>query len=178
MTSARSGEDGAPSRAAPYPPGMHLAEVTLAAAPASVAAARAFLAGQLDAWRADALQWPAAQVLSELATNAVIHAGTSFTVGLALEGERLRLTVRDGSRRVPRQRHYGVSATTGRGLALVGALSDDWGIEATEAGKTVWCVLVPAAEGDDGDAGDGDLDAFLTAEDLVELHLPPRAGTG
>jgi anti-sigma regulatory factor (Ser/Thr protein kinase) len=152
---------------------MPVAEVTLEATPASVAAARAFLARKLHDWDVDALEWPAAQVLSELATNAVIHAGTDFTVLLVLDGEQLRLEVRDGSSRVPRQRHYGVNATTGRGLALVGALSAEWGIARDETGKTVWCVLLLTRDGEDADV---DLDAFLTADDLVQLQLPPRPG--
>lgn len=143
---------------------MPLAQLTLSATAASVSVARHFLADTLQAWAAESLEWAASQVLSELATNAVIHAGTSYTVALLLDGDRLRIEVRDGSQRVPRQRHYGMTATTGRGLALVGALTSDWGISAAVTGKTVWCVLGPPDE----DLG-VDLDAFLTDEDRMEL---------
>ncbi len=75
------------------------------------------------------------------------------------------MEVQDGSRRLPRQRHYGLTATTGRGLALVDALTQAWGAEPGAAGKTVWCVL--RGETGEPDDGDVDLDAFLSAEDRV-----------
>lgn len=151
---------------------MPVAEVTLAASTASVGAARGFLTDTLTKWSVTELEWAAAQVVSELATNAVIHAGTTFTLVLALQDDALRIEVRDGSRRQPRQRHYGLSATTGRGLALVGALTQDWGVFPGQGGKTVWCVL-------DGEQPDRptelDLDAFLSPEELAELE-PPLPG--
>lgn len=145
---------------------MPLAEVTLAATTSSVGAARGFLSATLREWAATQLEWAAAQVVSELATNAVIHAGTAFTVALVMQGDALRIEVRDGSRRVPRQRHYGLTATTGRGLGLVGALTRDWGISPGSAGKTVWCVLPREQADEDGEL---DLEAFLTAEDFADL---------
>ncbi len=156
---------------------MPLAAVTLPASSASVGRARSFLVQTLREWSATALEWEAAQVLSELATNAVIHAATTFTVRLELTGDvalaaELRLEVRDGSRRVPRARHYGLSATTGRGLALVGALTRSWGVEPDADGKTVWCLL--PREEPDADA-EPDLDAFLVLDDLEELA--PRGRT-
>lgn len=143
---------------------MPAAELSLSASPASVGEARGFVVGTLEEWDVPDLAWAAGQVVSELATNAVIHAGTPFTVALALEGAALRIDVRDGSRRMPRQRHYGLDATTGRGLALVGALSREWGIEPYPPGKTVWCVVTDAPAPD----GELDLDAFLSPEDRLE----------
>jgi len=96
---------------------MGAVELTLTATTASVGAARRFLAETLRGWAATGLEWPASQVVSELATNAVIHAGTSFTVVLLMQGDALRIEVRDGSVLLPRQRRYGLSATTGRGRA-------------------------------------------------------------
>jgi len=146
---------------------MPHAEVTLAPASSSVGAGRRFLHRTLREWQAVEVEWQAAQILSELATNAVIHAGTDFTVTLDLLDGALRLQVRDGSRRVPRQRRYGLGATTGRGLGLVGALASEWGVQQDGSGKTVWCVLPLHAE----PVGELDLAAFLTAEDLAELGL-------
>ncbi len=143
---------------------MHAAEVTLAAESASVGAARRFLLATLRTWSLEPLEWSAAQVVSELVTNAVIHAGTTVTLSFRTEGAGLRVEVRDRSRRTPRQRHYGLSATTGRGLALVAALSSDWGVELAADGKTVWSVIrVP------DDAAEPDLAAFLGPEDAGEL---------
>lgn len=147
---------------------MASAELALTATAASVSQARRFLGATLVGWAATSVQWAAEQVLSELATNAVIHAGTPFRVRLRLADEALRIEVQDGSPRTPRQRHYGMSATTGRGLALVSSLSHEWGVVRDTGGKTVWCLL-PLGEQDD--AAEPDLSAFLTEEELVELGL-------
>ena len=147
---------------------MAVAEIALRASAGSVSQARRFLSATLADWRSTTGQWAAEQVLSELATNAVIHAGTPFRVRLRLADEALRIEVQDGSPRTPRQRHYGMSATTGRGLALVSSLSHEWGVVREAQGKTVWCLL-PLAEQDHG--AEPDLSAFLTDEELVELGL-------
>lgn len=144
---------------------MPHAEVTLTPTSSSVGAARSFLRRTLTEWDAPELEWHASQVLSELATNAVLHAGTDFTASVDLADDVLRLQVRDGSRRAPRPRRYGLGATTGRGLGLVGALAQDWGVEPDGSGKTVWCVLTRQDE----PAGEPDLTAFLSADDLAEL---------
>lgn len=144
---------------------MPHAEVTLTPSASSVGAGREFLARTLAQWGCDDVEWPAMLVLSELATNAVLHAGTDFTVSLDLLDDALRLQVRDGSRRTPRVRHYGLDATTGRGLELVGTLAREWGVEPDGSGKTVWCVLplTPAVD------QDPDLSAFLGVDDLAAL---------
>ena len=153
---------------------MVAVELTLTAHTSSVGAARRFLVQTLHGWAATRLEWPASQVVSELATNAVIHAGTAFTVALIMHGDALRIEVRDGSVLLPRQRRYGLSATTGRGLALVGTLTKDWGVQPGVTGKTVWCVLSP----DNAEvAGEPDLDAFLTEQDRAEVGPLPAAAT-
>lgn len=142
---------------------MPRAVTTLEASAASVSEARSFLVRTLDEWGAADLEWSAALVLSELATNAVLHAGTRFTVALGLDDSGvLRLEVTDGSARVPRQRHYGLDATTGRGLGLVGSLSSDWGVQREGAGKTIWSLVA---------GGEPDLGAFLADEDLTDSTL-------
>jgi anti-sigma regulatory factor (Ser/Thr protein kinase) len=149
-------------------------QLTLPPTTASVGVARRFLHDALLAWGGEDLAWVGAQVLSELATNAVIHAGTPFTVSVEYDTGVLRLRVGDGSTRAPRQRHYGRSATTGRGVALVATLSRTWGVTTAADGKVVWCEMVAAAP--DADV-EPDLDAFLDAEDRAELGgFPDGAG--
>ena len=120
-------------------------EQTWPPAPVSVSHTRRFLRETLDLWGLQTLGDPAAVVLSELATNAVIHAGTDFTVRLSTSGkQKLRLSVTDGSTHMPRRaknRH----ATTGRGLQLIDGLSTEWGamLHGVE-GKTVWALLSSA----------------------------------
>lgn len=80
-------------------------------------------------------------VVSELATNAVIHACTPFSVTVALEGVAIRISVRDWSESPPIVRDDGPAARSGRGLRLVDAIAHDWGVDPDPAGKTVWADL-------------------------------------
>ena len=80
-------------------------------------------------------------LVSELVTNAILHAGTDFTLSVSYEDGLLRVEVRDTSAAKARQRHYGAGATTGRGLGLVEALATEWGVETDAEGKTVWFTL-------------------------------------
>jgi anti-sigma regulatory factor (Ser/Thr protein kinase) len=79
-------------------------------------------------------------VISELVTNAVRHAGTASTLELELgqTGERLRVALTDGSAAQPRARRAGTAAEDGRGMTILAALSDRWGIEPHQGGKRVW----------------------------------------
>lgn len=78
-------------------------------------------------------------VVSELATNAMVHARTPFTVTLAAEDRTVLLTVRDGSTTVPVRAGPQVTDTRGRGSLLVEELSLAWGAStAADGTKSVW----------------------------------------
>ena len=85
---------------------------------------------------------------SELAENAVLHAGTEFDVGLELDADALTVSVTDrGSGPLethlaePRRR-YGRAASHGRGLELVGRLASAWGTRHDADGRhTIWFSL-------------------------------------
>jgi len=88
----------------------------------------------------------AALLVSELATNAVRHAGGRFavTVEYTAEDGRLWVGVTDTGPGTPVLRRPPVTAERGRGLQLVGSLADRWGMRrrrGTEE-KTVWFELV------------------------------------
>lgn len=117
-------------------------QLSLPGDPKSSAAARRFLRRTLLAWHVEALEATASLLLSELITNAVLHAGTDIEVSITLGDGALGLEVADGSTRRPRLRRYDLDATTGRGLALVAAMSSAWGVTPTLDGKVVWCELV------------------------------------
>jgi anti-sigma regulatory factor (Ser/Thr protein kinase) len=125
------------------------ARITLPRSPSSVAAARRFIQARAAAW---SFPKPAREQLvligSELVTNAVLHARTELTVTLELHADRVRISVRDHSQAPATLRHYRPDALTGRGLGVVAALSDDWGISAAADGKVVWAEL--AANGGHG----------------------------
>jgi anti-sigma regulatory factor (Ser/Thr protein kinase) len=81
-------------------------------------------------------------LVSELVTNALLHARSAPTVELSRDGDRVRIGVRDDSPVVPRRRRYANDAATGRGIALVEQLATDWGSERVGDGKRVWFELL------------------------------------
>ncbi len=89
------------------------------------------------------LEESAALGVSELVTNAAIHARTAMTVTVTVtDNGSVRIAVRDYSPALPRQRRHGAESTTGRGLRLVESLSTAWGVDpvqdAAGGGKVVW----------------------------------------
>ncbi|MEN3359524.1 MAG: hypothetical protein V7637_3506 [Mycobacteriales bacterium] len=113
--------------------------------PRAIASARRHVRRQLQAWRVgDDLVDDALVLISELATNAVMHAGTAFEVNCTHLGDSIRLEVRDGypGRGLPAVLPApDPSRPSGRGLLLCAALSSAWGVEYTPTAKTVWCRL-------------------------------------
>jgi hypothetical protein len=125
----------------------------------SPAGARRFVTETMAAWGCDALINDCALIVTELATNAVLHARTGFTVALSRRPAGLiRISVRDTSPMRPRPRHAGPLAASGRGLSLVEALADGWGADLVPGGKVVWAELEEACAGRSRPAG-----AALTA---------------
>lgn len=90
----------------------------------------------------------AVQLTSELVTNAIVHAPCgSLVVCVTLDDEHLRVTVLDGSSRLPQVRDTMPSEGSGGGLRLVDALATSWGIDAVRGGKAVWFELAPGRHG-------------------------------
>jgi len=94
-------------------------------------------------------QWDCAQLLddvqllvSELVTNAVVHAGSEAQVAVRLLPDALRIEVvdRGGDAPLPSEVRPPSSpgAESGRGLFLVESLATTWGVERIEGGKSVW----------------------------------------
>jgi anti-sigma regulatory factor (Ser/Thr protein kinase) len=129
------------------------ARIALPRSPSSVSTARRFIAARTAAW---SFPEPAADRLvligSELVTNAVLHARTELTLTLELREDRVRISVMDRSRTPATMRHYRPDALTGRGLGVVAALSDRWGVSTAPDGKVVWAEL--QANGDSPGPGD------------------------
>lgn len=107
--------------------------------------ARAFVGDALRHWGLVHLVDDAVAVVSELAANAVVHAGSDFTVGLSRRDGAVHVEVADSSSEAPRSRDPGLS---GNGLPLVAAIADRWGHNLVAGGKVVWANLrLPALEG-------------------------------
>jgi anti-sigma regulatory factor (Ser/Thr protein kinase) len=109
--------------------------------PSSSADARAFVDETLGQWQCDDFLDATRLLVSELVTNAVLHARTDVELVLRATRYGLRVEVRDHSASLPVVRHYLDEAMTGRGLALVEELAARWGVQQLEDGKIVWFEL-------------------------------------
>jgi len=108
----------------------------------STTAARRFAERTMTDWAVDGDRFETARLLvSELVANAVTHAETDVTLQLDLTPARLRGEVRDRADGEPRARQPQPDDPTGRGLMIVEALADRWGVESSPPGKTVWFEL-------------------------------------
>ncbi|MFJ8072369.1 ATP-binding protein [Streptomyces sp. NPDC096176] len=107
----------------------------------SVGAAREFAREALNAWGWGARADDITLCVSELATNALVHGvppGRGYLLRLLLsEDGTLRVEVHDSGDGRPCVR--APAGESGRGLLLVDALADRWGVGPREPGKVVWC---------------------------------------
>ena len=108
----------------------------------SVRAGRRFVHTRAVTLGAADLADDAALIAAELLANAVQHGEPPVVVCVQGRQGALSIEVRDGSSRSPVQPAPSTSNMTGRGLALVEALSAEWGVRREPGGgKTVWCEL-------------------------------------
>jgi len=133
--------------------------VRLAPAPESTREARRILREALELAGRERWLSDAELALSEIVTNAVLHAHTEIDVHVKVTHVAARVEVRDFNPAMPVARNYGEEALTGRGMALVAAVTQASGVERVgESGKVVWfCV------GDE----EGESTADLTVDDLL-----------
>lgn len=143
------------------------ATATFPSAAAAVADARRFVRKVLADWGLDEVADDAVLATSELATNAIAYAGTSFEVSCRLAGGDVEIEVRD---RHPTRgiEMPGVTASSGRGLPSIARLADSWGVSYDRRTKGVWFRLPrPGATGAaapaEGAAADG-AEAAFTAD--------------
>ncbi|MGI4894626.1 MAG: ATP-binding protein [Janthinobacterium lividum] len=81
-------------------------------------------------------------LVSELVTNAVRHGGPPVRVRVDCDGSAgMQVSVTDGNPHPPVRRDAAPDAEGGRGVALVDIVSDRWGVDHVENGKTVWFVI-------------------------------------
>jgi anti-sigma regulatory factor (Ser/Thr protein kinase) len=110
---------------------------------ANVAVARHRTAQLLTEWGCDGLVADAELVVTELVTNAIVHAETSCRVSIEHTGRGVRIAVADGDiANRPRPQPFDLEREGGRGLLIVSTLAAAWGIAPGTTGKTVWADLV------------------------------------
>jgi anti-sigma regulatory factor (Ser/Thr protein kinase) len=109
--------------------------------PTSVAQARGFLTDALRRWSVpEETELAARLALSELVTNAIVHASTEVVVRVRSEPDTVWVGVSDQSRQLPVARIPEPGRVGGRGLAIVAAVTRSWGVDRrfNRRGKTVW----------------------------------------
>ncbi|MEV2212536.1 ATP-binding SpoIIE family protein phosphatase [Streptomyces sp. NPDC050997] len=161
---ARPAANAHPATDAPSRKESAEAHATLPGSPHAPGSARALLRAAFSEWGerelpgtehlGDRLAGDAVVVVSELVTNAVVHAGTDVEVVCRLEAETGSLVVEvldHHPSRAPRDAEPSYETPEyGRGLRLVAALAESWGVTYRTGAKTVWARLpahaVPPAE--------------------------------
>jgi anti-sigma regulatory factor (Ser/Thr protein kinase) len=104
----------------------------------SLRAARRFVSTTMRAWGFDGVAADAELIASELATNAVSHARSHFSIGLSRHGSQVRIAVGDSDNTPPIARARSRANVGGLGLHLVESLATCWGYEIDSHGKIVW----------------------------------------
>jgi anti-sigma regulatory factor (Ser/Thr protein kinase) len=108
--------------------------------PGEVFSARHFVASVLDSWGFE--MEDLSLLVSELATNAVLHARSDFEVTIIRLPRCVRVEVFDQNTRLPSFAAAPTDAYSGRGLMLLRGLSANWGVEShSDIGKTIWFEL-------------------------------------
>lgn len=106
---------------------------------ASPRAARERAARELEGWGNAESRQAVLLLISELVTNAVVHAGSTVRVDLAVQdGGLVLVKVHDESPDQPVGRRQRADEQGGRGLHLVELLASRWGVQGDSTGKSVW----------------------------------------
>ncbi|MER6917219.1 SpoIIE family protein phosphatase [Streptomyces sp. NPDC000594] len=133
-------EEGVP-REAPRRTAMTIAQ----AEPEKIAVAREQVRGLLHDWADEEQVDSAVLMVSEMATNVLVHTdGSALLVAEVTCGEgarTLRVEVADSSDDLPHKRRPGELASSGRGLVLMEMLADAWGVDPRGEGKSIWFEL-------------------------------------
>jgi DNA-binding NarL/FixJ family response regulator len=110
--------------------------------PESPRGARRFVVDVLERAEAGDLGEIASLLVSELVTNAVVHARTDLQIAVELLPHAVRVNVFDRSPNVPIAREPAADDTSGRGLVLLDRLASAWGVDHFPNGKSVWFEIV------------------------------------
>jgi len=106
---------------------------------ASVPAARRFVRDVMGGSDTVADSDTASLLVTEIVTNAVLHALTPMTLSVEVGPDVVRIEVRDESEVPPRMHAFSPTAATGRGLRMLESLAVRWGVQHEPAGgKVVW----------------------------------------
>ena len=110
--------------------------------PSSVTRARHFVRDIVAGWGLSRLSDDAQLGTSELVANAVRHARTDLVLTIS-RGPAVTVSIRDGEPQLrrPVTGEHATLAESGRGLHIVAAISQDWGVVTAAGGKVIWFSL-------------------------------------
>jgi anti-sigma regulatory factor (Ser/Thr protein kinase) len=144
--------------------------IAFTAEPAEVAALRRIMRLHLGAWGLQELADEAQLCVSELVSNVITHVGpgTPATLAVSMQGTRLRIEVHDPDPcALPTLRDASTDSEEGRGMALVDAVADRWGVLLRPDRKVTWCELTTKVPVPDGHV---DAPSVMRAEALLRHY--------
>lgn len=138
------------SAPAPRTPPRRSVQTIAQAEPERIAVGRQLVRELLHDWKDPEQVDSAVLMVSEMATNVLVHTDGDALMVAEVSGERgerrLRVEVADGSDELPHKRRPGEMASSGRGLVLMEMLADAWGVDPRGEGKSIWFELYESAE--------------------------------
>ncbi|MFE9649834.1 ATP-binding protein [Streptomyces sp. NPDC006365] len=131
-------------------------DLSFVAEPEEIAGLRRIMRLHLGLWGLHEVIDAAQLCVSELASNVITHVGvgTPTTLAVSMSGARLRIEVHDpDTRALPTLVHAGSDSENGRGMALVDATADHWGVQLRADRKVTWCELETGLASANGHCG-------------------------
>jgi anti-sigma regulatory factor (Ser/Thr protein kinase) len=157
-------------------------DLAFTAEPEEVGALRRILRLHLRMWGLHDVSDEAQLCVSELVANVITHvgSGTPATLRVSMNGTRLRIEVHDpDTRALPTLVDAGSDSESGRGMALVDAVADRWGVLLRSDRKVTWCELatgLAVPNGHVGGAGVTRAEALLSVYTASRLPRETRPG--
>jgi anti-sigma regulatory factor (Ser/Thr protein kinase) len=138
LLSPDSTTDTTPPRVPRRPPNRRCIRLPLPAELTAPRLARQVVRDACATWGLENLADAAALVVTEMTTNAVLHAHAPITLTATQSETDLTITLADGDSRLPQADQTLASREHGNGITLIGAMADEWGAYRDAVGKTVW----------------------------------------
>ncbi|MFD7276863.1 ATP-binding protein [Streptomyces sp. NPDC059862] len=157
-------------------------DLAFTAEPTEVAGLRRVMRLHLGIWGLHGVADEAQLCVSELVSNVITHVGpgTPATLAVSMNGVYLRIEVHDpDTRALPTLLDANVDSEGGRGMALVDAVAERWGVELGPDRKVTWCELATGLASPDSHVeGPGVRRAEALLELCTDANPPHRPGAG
>ncbi|MFG2346343.1 ATP-binding protein [Streptomyces phaeochromogenes] len=150
-------------------------DLAFTAEPEEVAALRRIMRLHLGVWGLHDVTDEAQLCVSELVSNVITHVGlgTPTTLAVSINGTHLRIEVHDpDARALPTLLSSDVDAESGRGMALIDATADRWGVQLLADRKVTWCELSTSLTTPNGHGGGP---RVARAEGMLDLYRAAKS---